>query len=165
MLNEKQLLELLNTVFKSDDNNSEIRHLKTTYFNLESRYQNLSKIKERIDKSVNFNTNIRLLVLLAILVAQTAIFANWIWNTEYLGWDLVEPMTFLFQSCVFITGLFFYVKLNRNAISGEKLKNSVSNRVRLRKYIKYNFNHKEYEKLEEDKNKIKKLIDLYYLKH
>jgi len=165
LLDEKQVLELLDTVFKSNERNSELQHLKMTYFNIETKYQNLTKIKERIDKSVAFQINIRLLFLLGILIAQTLLFANWIWNTDFLGWDLVEPMTFLFSSIIFVGGLFIFVKLNRNSISGEKLVSTVEKRVRTKKYVKFNFNYLEYADLEVQKKYIKRLIDTYYCKH
>ena len=74
-------------------------------------------------------------------------------------------MTFLVSSIVFVGGLFFYAKLNRNAISGEKLYSSVSNRVKIMKYMRFNFNYSEYQKLKDDKEKMKRLIEMYYCKH
>jgi len=142
-----------------------VKQLKFQYFNINAKLEQMGKLKDRIDKSVKFNTNLRLIILLLILIAQTSLFFSAIWIIDYLGWDLVEPVTFLVQSIIFITGLFFFIKLNRNAISGEKIVESIAHRVKIKKYLKNNFNYLEFEDLQSQRERVKNLINNYNARH
>ena len=121
-LEEKEIANFLGKVLEKNQSDvKKINNLKIIHFSIVQELERLEKIKNRADKTASFRVTIILLILLSILIVQTGGFYHMIYNIDYLGWDLVEPATFLFSSALFLLGVFSYAKLHKNAISGEKL--------------------------------------------
>jgi hypothetical protein len=133
-------------------------HLKILYFTIVNEIERLVKIKTRAEKTASFRVTFLLLLLLSILIAQTGVFYHMIFNVDYLGWDLVEPATFLLSSSLFLIGVFSYVKLHRNAISGEKLFSEMTKSILTRRYIKTNFNENRYNDLKNQLELVNRLL-------
>jgi uncharacterized membrane protein len=123
------------------------KKLKIIYFNINAELERMEEIKNRIDKKSENKAAFFLFVLLLILIFQTGLFYHLIFNVEFLGLDLIEPITFFFSSIVFILGLFSYVKLNKNSMSGERLFQQFRNEALRRRYIKQNFHLEKYNEL------------------
>jgi hypothetical protein len=122
-------------------------NLKILYFNILNEIERMEKIKEKIESKATNRVTIYIGGLLLILIAQTLIFYHMIWNMDELGWDLVEPATYLFGSIVFMLGLFSFVKLHRNAISGEKIFENFRKNIMLKRFVRHNFQVDKYNKL------------------
>lgn len=155
----EEFLRLIESIFeKTAKDKQNLHHLKTLHFHIASELERLEKIKTNLDKRATSRVTMYLFLLFAVLVFQTALFYHMIFNVEYLGWDLVEPVTFLFSSIVFILGIFSYVKFHRNAVSGEKMFYDLKRTILLKRYIKNNFNIERYNTLKNTYGVVKKMI-------
>jgi hypothetical protein len=134
------------------------KHLKILYFNIISELERMTKVKDTIDKRATNRVSFYLTLLLLVLIAQTILFYHMIFNVDYLGWDLVEPTTFLFGSIVFILGIFSYVKFHKNAVSGEKMFHDFRKNILLNRYIRANFNMEKYNSLNNTLLVVKKML-------
>ena len=109
-LEEKDLNEFLGKILSINETDKKNQnHIKILYFTIVNEIERLDKIKTRAEKTASFRVTFLLILLLSILIAQTGIFYHMIFNVDYLGWDLVEPATFLFSSSLFLLGVFSYV--------------------------------------------------------
>ena len=133
-------------------------HLRILHFSILNEIERLEKIKNRADKTASFRVTLVLLFLLAALIIQTGGFYHMIYNIDYLGWDLVEPATFLISSLIFLMGIFSYAKIHKNAISGEKLFSEMTRSIMTRRYIKTNFNSENYLNLKNQLDVVNRLI-------
>jgi len=133
-------------------------HLRILHFSIVNEIERLEKIKNRADKTASFRVTLLLLLLLAALVIQTGGFYHMIYNIDYLGWDLVEPATFLISSLIFLMGVFSYAKIHKNAISGEKLFTEMTRSIMTKRYIKTNFNSENYFNLKKQLDVVNRLI-------
>jgi hypothetical protein len=88
-----------------------------------------------------------------------------IWNVDYLGWDLVEPLTFLIGSSLFVCGLFYYVKLNKKYNSFEGIRKDITTYYQFKYYLKFNFNQNKHEKLKSQIEQIKAKLEINSLKY
>lgn len=129
--------------------------LKFLYFKLQAELEKMEVVKKRIDIRSLKRTKILLYVLWTILVAQTVWFYHMIFNIDHLGWDLVEPSTYLFQSIVLLLGILSYTKFHRNYMTGSKLLEETTRKMSMKGYMKNNFNHKLYLALSKEMATIK----------
>jgi hypothetical protein len=133
--------------------------LKTLYFMIRAELERLQRIKDRIDSKSNFRIRFILFLLFSLLVAQTGLFYYMIFHVDFLGWDLVEPTTFLVSSGLFLIGLFTYIKLNRSAINSEHIVKGFKNKYYLKMYMKENFNIDRYMLMEKQLNDLTAAIE------
>jgi len=144
----------------NDAEKLDLNELKKKYFLITQEIERLNKIKDLIDSKVNFRINLIFLILISFLSAITGFFYHCIYNVEELGWDLVEPTTFLFSSIVYLLCLFWYVKLQKRGFySTNHLYSELKNRLRLRRYVIYNFNFERYNILTQNQKLIWKTIE------
>jgi len=159
-LEDKELNEFLGKILSINETDKKNQnHLKILYFTIVNEIERLDKIKTRAEKTASFRVTFLLILLLSILIAQTGLFYHMIFNVDYLGWDLVEPATFLVSSSLFLLGVFSYVKLHRNAISGEKLFNEMTKSILNRRYIKTNFNEERYIELQNQMELVNRILN------
>lgn len=137
----------------------EERKLKILYFQLTQEINRMDKIKARVEQSFNFRINVLFYILWSLLVFQTAWFFYMIWFVDHLGWDLVEPATFLVSSSLFIISVFCYVKLNRNYVSSVRIFSDIKNRFELKRFTKLNFNINKYNDLQYQKQHVRELLE------
>ena len=145
-INLKERNEFINTIYSNSKKDEELK-LKLLYFNLNDEFHYLDKEKKRIEHTIKRKINYRLLLLLSLLIGQTAFFYHMIFNIDYLGWDVVEPLTFLIGSVVFVGGLFLYVKMNKKYNNVEGIVKDLTSNYQKKKYLKFNFNEKRYNEL------------------
>lgn len=143
---------------KSSLNISNEKHLKILHFNIINEIERLEKVKIRIEEVANRRVTFYLTLLALLLIVQTIVFYHMIYNVDHLGWDLVEPATFLFSSVLFVLGIFSYVKMHKNAISGEKIFLNFKRNILLKRYIKQNFNIEKFNSLNTQLEIVKRLI-------
>ena len=158
-LDDKDLNTLLGKIMaKNEKDIKNEAHLRILYFSIVNEIERLEKIKNRADKTASFRVTLLLLFLLAALIIQTGVFYHMIYNVDYLGWDLVEPGTFLISSLIFLMGIFSYAKIHKNAISGEKLFSEMTRSIMTKRYIKTNFNSDNYFNLKNQLDVVNRLI-------
>lgn len=148
----KEFLQLFNET-------KDINDLKRQYMIVNTEIEQLDKIKNLVDKKVSFRLNVLLLLLLSALIFITGVFYHCIYNIDELGWDLVEPTTYLFSSVVLLICLFGFIKLQKGFYSTTDMYYDLYNSSKVRRYIKYNFNHSKYHLLLKEKSKILKEIE------
>jgi Mitochondrial calcium uniporter len=142
-----------------DRDAQDILKTKFLYFKLKADLEKMETLRNRIDNRAYKRTKMLLFVLWVILIVQTVIFYHMIYNVEHLGWDLVEPSTYLFQSIVLLLGVMAYTKFHRNYMSGSKLLEDAMKKLSLRSYAKNNFNQKIYNDLKKESILIKKYLN------
>jgi hypothetical protein len=133
--------------------------LRILYFTIKAEIEKLDKIKNRIEARANFRIRVLLILLFALLTGQTIWFYHMIFNVEYLGWDIIEPTTFLLGSATFILGLFTYIKLNRSMLSSEHIVKTIRERFYMKMYAKENFNIERYMLLHNEADGVKDSIE------
>lgn len=138
---------------------SNINDLKRQFMLVNVELENMENIKNLIDKKVKFRLNIILIIILSGLIYITYLFYNAIYNVDELGWDLVEPTTYLFNCIVFLICLFAFVKLQRGFYSATDLYDDLYRSFKIKRYLQYNFNYKKYDKLLMQKDMIMKKIE------
>lgn len=158
-INENNILDFLHKIL---DKNQEVvkneQSLKIIYFNIITELERMDQLKSRIDSSSNRRGTLILFILLLLLIGQTGLFYHLIFNVEDLGWDLIEPTTFLLGSSLFLFSVFSYVKLHKNAISGERIYQELRTGLKLKKYIRNNFNIQRYNDLKNQRIFVEKLL-------
>jgi radical SAM superfamily enzyme YgiQ (UPF0313 family) len=160
-LNSSEKKAFLTDIFqiKNTDIIEKENKLKIVYFMIKAEMERLERIKNRIDSKSNFRIRFILTALLSLLIAQTAWFYYMIFHVEFLGWDLVEPTTFLLSSSLFLIGLFSYIKLNRSAISSEHIVKGFKNKYYVKMYMKENFNIDKYLLMEKQLAELTRVIE------
>jgi hypothetical protein len=160
-LNQSEKKAFLGDIFqlKNKELTDKESRIKILYFMIKAELERLQRIKDRIDSKSNFRIRFILFVLLSLLIAQTGLFYYMIFHVDFLGWDLVEPTTFLVSSCIFLIGLFSYIKLNRSAINSEHIVKGFKNKYYLKMYMKENFNIDKYMLMEKQINDLEKAIE------
>ena len=139
-INDKEIqLEFLDK-FLQDKHPEETLKLRVLYFKLQADLEKMQILKDRIDTRAYKRTRMFLFCLWLILVIQTASFYYMIYHVDHLGWDLVEPLTYLFQSIILLLGVMAFVKLHRNYMSGSKLVEDTLLKISMRNYARNNFN-------------------------
>lgn len=158
-IDEKDVQPFIQNILSNQSH--KLNNLKILYFDISQEIERKEKIKKRIENSANTRITIILFLMLTVLIIQTGLYYHLIFNVDHLGWDLMEPTTFLLSSILFMIGIFIYVKLHRNAISGERLFQEYKKGFKLRRYVRDNFNHEKYLKLQTRKELVAKEIESY----
>ena len=143
-----------------DQSKEKLNNLKRKFFFILAEIEKLEQTKELIDKKVNFRLNILWAMLIVILSIVTGIFYHCIYNVEDLGWDICEPVTYLFTSIIFIACLFGYIKLQKRSLySSSHMYSEMKDKLSLKRNIIYNFNYQRYRKLYRRKENLSKEIE------
>ena len=154
-LNSKQMSTLL-----EDSSKEALQEYKRLFFMISSQIEDMNRTKEIIDKKILFRINFVFLAIILFLVGVTSFFYHCIYNIEDLGWDIVEPTTYLFSSLIFLGCLFGFVKLQKKgAYSTSHLYKHLIVRMQNHNYLKYNFNYKRYLDLNLRKDKVMSEIE------
>jgi hypothetical protein len=73
----------------------------------------------------------------------------------------MEPTTYLISSILFLLGVLSYVKLHRNAISGERILQNFRRGFLLKRSVRDNFNYEKYEILKRRREFITREIESF----
>jgi hypothetical protein len=158
-LNREDSVRFLKEILeKSEVDINNEKHLKILFFNITQELHKMNKTKKRIEEIASRRVSLLLWLMLIILIVQTGAFYHMIFHVDHLGWDLVEPATFLFGSTVFLLGVFSFVKLHRNAVSGERLFQDFTRGFLLKRYVRDNFNVQRFNSLNTQLDIVKSLI-------
>lgn len=141
-------------------NKEQIENMKREYFMICSELNDSLKTYELIEKKTKFRTKLVFLIITLIFSFITGIFFYGIYCIDDLGWDIVEPTTFLFSSVVFIGCFYGYLRFQRKGLySSGLLLNDLSESLKRKYFIKYNFNEKRFKELQNLKENLFKKIE------
>ncbi len=155
---QQEKFDFLKKIVNNTDTQN-IYKIKLLYFKLQADLEKMEKLKSRVDERAFKRTRWFLISLWLILILQTAVFYHMIYNVDHLGWDLVEPSTYLLQSIVLLLGVMTFTKFHRNYMTGAKLiEDSIKNKV-LKGYAKNNFNNQIYSELKREAHIVKKFLN------
>lgn len=154
----QEKLDFVKKLFNDSDPQN-ILKIKLLYFKLLADLEKMEKVKNRIDQRAFKRTKLFLICLWLILVVQTAAFYHMIYNVDHLGWDLVEPSTYLLQSLILLFGIMTFTKFHRNYTSGQKLFEDSTKNIVLKGYAKNNFNTQIYSQLKREVISVKKYLN------
>jgi hypothetical protein len=158
-LDKTQVPKFLSEILSS--NSDKLTHLKILHFDISQEISKMEKLKQRIEEIGIRRATILLFLLLAALIFQTGLYYHLIFNVEHLGWDLMEPTTYLISSILFLLGVLSYVKLHRNAISGERILQNFRRGFLLKRSVRDNFNYEKYEVLKRRREFIAREIESF----
>jgi hypothetical protein len=158
-IEKNQVPKFLSEILSSKTD--QLTHLKILHFDVSQEISRMEKLKKRINETGSRRATIILFILLAALIFQTALYYHLIFNVEHLGWDLMEPTTYLISSVLFLLGVMSYVKLQRNAISGERILQNFSQGFYLKRSVRDNFNNEKYQVLKRRKELITREIESF----
>lgn len=130
-----------------EEKDNKILDLKRQYMIISSEIDNMEKAKILIDKKVSFRLNIIFTLLLISFILITGLFYHGIYNLDDLGWDLVEPVTYLYSSVIFLLCLFLFIKLHKKSYSLSDIYDDLFSKLRNTRYMKYNFNYEKLNRL------------------
>lgn len=139
----KNLLNKLDNYHKE-----EISNMQKEYFMICAELNDSAKTLDLIDKKIKFRTKFVFAIITLLFSFITGLFFYGIYMVDDLGWDIVEPTTFLFSSIIFIGCFYGYLRLQRKGLYSSGLLLSDLKESLMRKFfVKYNFNEKRFNEL------------------
>lgn len=166
--NKEELIEAasksLNSIGRQAS--SHLSNLKLQLKEIEKQISILYDEKNKLESKVNSRSN------LLIRLGFVGIFSQWfgfiytIYGVEWLGWDLMEPLTYSVGQGTFLLGIIYYLKTHQNNSYDNMLHRYQNNRQEYYMRV-YGFDLARLKFLEEEKIKLLssiKLIEksLYY---
>lgn len=118
----------------------------------------LEKTKTKLDKKANARINMMFGTMFLMAFTEFCIGYHCIYNISWLGWDLVEPVTYTIAQGKFVIGVWFFCKYLSDT-SCTNLSSFFTNRFRHRMYKKHRF---ENERLEHLKEMVKEIDNQIY---
>ena len=134
---EEQINQSLNIfdikIIQNDINGCHIAKLQ-----VETDIEALEKVKAKLDKKAKFRTNALYSFLYTLLLAEFGGFYYAIYMVPWLGWDLMEPVTFTVGQTYFMCACYFYMK-NSEDSNYKNLADFLNNHFRNKIYKKNGF--------------------------
>lgn len=118
-LDEKDVMQIL-SVYSQDVQNSPAshhrvglarRHIYQLYLKkiqIMRSIQELESVKKEIDKNAQFRTNMLFSSIFLAYLTEFAVGYYCIYEVDWLGWDLVEPVTYTLAQGQFVLGTWFF---------------------------------------------------------
>ena len=98
----------------------------------------LEKQKKALDKAAKRKTGMVYSFLYSLLLTEFSLFYYMIYEVSWLGWDLVEPLTYSIGQGYFLAGVYFYTRTHNDS-NYTNLADFFNNRFRLKLYKKNSF--------------------------
>ena len=118
----------------------------------------LREEKNAIDKKAEFKTNLLFTSIFVTCFTELLVGYYCIYEVEWLGWDLVEPVTYSIGQGKFVLATWFYCKY-LNDTSSTDLSSFFSNRFKSRMYKKKLFEFQRLTYLEKQLEQIDREIE------
>jgi len=84
--------------------------LKSQLNQVEHELEKIKQQEKQIVQKINSSANLRMGAGLSLVVGNFGFFYYTIYCVEWLGWDLMEPITYSVGQGTFILGLYYYLK-------------------------------------------------------
>jgi hypothetical protein len=84
--------------------------LRNTVSEIDAQISAIRKKEEEILKKIRFKSKMYCGGILGLLAAQWGFFYYTIYEVDWLGWDLMEPITFTVGQSSFVLSLYYYLK-------------------------------------------------------
>ncbi|CAI2368863.1 unnamed protein product [Moneuplotes crassus] len=120
---------------------------------IERSIADLDKEKKIIDKKAQFRTNLVFTSYFMAFLTEFLVGYYCIYEVDWLGWDLVEPVTYSLAQGQFVIGTWFFCKYLSDSSCAD-LNSFFKNRIRKKMYKKRLF---EFERLEYLKTQLKEI--------
>ena len=92
----------------------QVFQLRTLQTIVNTEFKKMKVLKEEIEEREKSRHRVRVMGVAGFFTTQFLVSYHAIFNVEWLGWDLVEPMTYTVSQASFIIGLIFIMR-NRGA--------------------------------------------------
>ena len=133
--------------------------LKDSVNEIDLQIQALNHKEQQIMKKVRQRSNFFCSIGFTFLVSQWSFFYYTIYEVDWLGWDLMEPITFTVSQSGFVLSLYYYLKTKSPQTYENMLKSSENKR---KQYLlrKNGVDLSRINALTDEKNRILSLIDV-----
>ncbi|CAG9331692.1 unnamed protein product [Blepharisma stoltei] len=147
----------LNSIGKQTS--SQLAYLKSQLKDIEKEIALLNDEKAKIDKKVNSRANLMINLGFLMFLSQYSFFVYTIYGVEWLGWDLMEPITYTVQQGLFMFGVLYFLKTKESCNLDNLLARFQSKKTEY--YTRaYGFDANRLKFLEEEKLKLLSSITL-----
>lgn len=133
--------------------------LKNSVNEIDLQIQAINQKEEEIKKKINFHSNLFCTAGLSFLVTQWGFFYYTIYEVDWLGWDLMEPITFSVGQFGFVLSLYYYLQ-TKNTHSYETMLARFESKKKQMLLRKHHVDIGRIKFLQEEKNRILSLIDV-----
>lgn len=133
--------------------------LKNSVTEIDKEIKAISKKEDEIIKQVRFRSTLICSGMFSLLAGQWSFFYYTIYEVDWLGWDLMEPITFTVGQSSFIFSLIYYLKTNTTQ-SYESMLGRYESKRKTYLLNKHGVDIGRIRFLQEEKNRILSLIDV-----
>jgi hypothetical protein len=88
LINEKCIKEFQTNIEKN------LESIQLSKNQIESEIKNLQEVKNNIEKAAQKTIDFYLKIILLISIAHVSSFYYMIFEVDWLGWDIIEPITY-----------------------------------------------------------------------
>ena len=155
----KQIIDLVaNHVYSNPNLLVQLSEYKEQYILLQHDFDVLSLQKIQIDAVVSKRKAIIFKTICALLVCQFGISYFAIYNVPWLGWDIIEPITYSISQGTFLVLFWFYLRCAKNTFAETFEADGFYNRMKIKLYSKKGFDYPKYLRISNQIQKLKQEI-------
>lgn len=133
--------------------------LKNSVSEIDNEIQSISKKEGEIIKQIKIRSTLLCSGIFGALVCQWGFFYYTIYEVDWLGWDLMEPITFTVGQSSFVLSILYFLK-TQTTQSYESMLSRYESKRKTFLLNKYGVDIGRIRFLEEEKNRILSLIDV-----
>ena len=133
--------------------------LKTSVHEIDMQIRAINEKEREIKSKIKAQTRAVCFIGLSYLTAQWGFFYYTIYQVDWLGWDLMEPITFTVGQTGFLLSLFYYIR-TQDSESYEAILSRIENREKQRLLREHKVDVGRIKFLEEEKRRIKSLVEV-----
>jgi hypothetical protein len=133
--------------------------LKNSVDEIDQEIKAISKKEEEIIRQIRFRSTLLCSGIFGLLAAQWGFFYFTIYEVDWLGWDLMEPITFTVGQSSFVLSIFYYLK-TQTTQSYETMLSRYESKRKTYLLNKHGVDVGRIRFLQEEKNRILSLIDV-----
>lgn len=159
--NKKELEEVVNQnlVELGEQYGTYLTVLKSSVNEIDQEIQSISKKEQEIIKHIRFRSTLMCSGIFGLLACQWGFFYYTIYEVDWLGWDLMEPITFTVGQSGFVLSILYYLK-TQTTQSYESMLSRYESKRKTFLLNKRGVDIGRIRFLEEEKNRILSLIDV-----
>lgn len=159
--NKKELEEVVNQnlVELGEQYGTYLSVLKGSVNEIDQEILSISKKEQEIIKNIRFRSTLLCSGIFGLLACQWGFFYYTIYEVDWLGWDLMEPITFTVGQSGFVLSILYYLK-TQTTQSYESMLSRYESKRKTFLLNKHGVDIGRIRFLEEEKNRILSLIDV-----
>ena len=133
--------------------------LKTSLSEVAEEINKIEAVNESIEKRARRVSNLWGTLGLAFLVGQWGAFYYAIYSVDWLGWDLMEPITYSVGQGTFVFGLYYYLRTRKDH-TYENMFSRYEDRWKEKKFIESGVEIGRYQQLLEEQESLKSKLEM-----